>query len=142
MLLCSWDFPGKNTGVGCHILLRGTFPTQGSNPSVLCLLHCRPILYLSGKPQVEVGWAILSSNFHHLLETNLSTRIKMFLRWLSGKESTCSAGDSGSIPGLGRSPGGGYGNPLQYSCLENSMDRGIWQATVLGVTKSQTQLSD
>ena len=46
--------------------------------------------------------------------------------------------DSGLIPGLGRSPGGGHGNPLQYSCLENSMDRRAWWATVNGVTKSQT----
>ena len=46
--------------------------------------------------------------------------------------------DAGSIPGLGRSPGGGHGNPLQYSCLENSMDRGAWQATVHEVTQSQT----
>ena len=48
------------------------------------------------------------------------------------KESTCNAGDLGSIPGLGRSPGGGNGNPLQYSCLGNPMDRGAWRATVLG----------
>ena len=48
----------------------------------------------------------------------------------------------GSIPGPGRSPGEGNGNPLQYSCLENPMDRGAWQATVHGVAKSQTQLSD
>ena len=48
--------------------------------------------------------------------------------------------DTGSIPGLGRSPGGGNGNPLQYSCLENPMDRGAWWATVHGVTKSQTWL--
>ena len=51
--------------------------------------------------------------------------------WLSGKESACSAGDigaMGSIPGLGRSPGGEHGNPLQYSCLENLMDKGAWWA--------------
>jgi len=54
------------------------------------------------------------------------------------KASACNAGDPGSIPGLGRSPGEGNGNPLQYSCLENSMDRGVWQATVHGVTKGQT----
>ena len=59
-----------------------------------------------------------------------------------GKESACNAGDKGSIPGLGRSPGEGHGNPLQYSCLENPMDRGAWQATVHGVTWSQTRLSD
>ena len=59
-----------------------------------------------------------------------------------GKASACNAGDPGSIPGLGRSPGEGNGNPLQYSCLENPMDGGAWQATVHVVTKSQTQLSD
>ena len=48
--------------------------------------------------------------------------------------------DASSIPGWGRSPGGGHGNPLQYSCLENPMDRGSWQATVHGVTKSWTRL--
>ena len=47
-------------------------------------------------------------------------------------------GDAGLIPGLGRSPGGGNGNPFQYSCLENSMDRGTWWATVHGVAQSQT----
>ena len=52
------------------------------------------------------------------------------------------AGDLGSIPRLGRSPGGGHGNPLQYSCLENPMDRGAWRTTIHGVAKSQTQLSD
>ena len=48
--------------------------------------------------------------------------------------------DAGSIPELGRSPGGGHGNPLQYSCLENPMDRGAWWATVHSVAKSRTQL--
>ena len=59
------------------------------------------------------------------------------------KNSPANAGgvrDSGSIPGSGRSPGGGHGNPLQYSCLENSMDRGAWLAVVHGVAKSQTWL--
>ena len=53
-----------------------------------------------------------------------------------GKQSVCNAEDPGSIPGLERSPGEGNGNPLQYSCLENSMDRGTWRATVHGVTGS------
>ena len=52
-----------------------------------------------------------------------------------GKESACKAGDPDSIPGLGRSPGEGNGNPLQYPFLENSMDRGAWQARVHGVTR-------
>ena len=62
---------------------------------------------------------------------------------LSGGESTCNAGGTGatgSVPGPGRSPGGGHGNPLQYSCLENPTDRGAWRATDQGVTKSQTQV--
>ena len=61
-------------------------------------------------------------------------------QWLSGKESACNsgaAGNMGSIPGLERSPGGGHGNPLQSSCLENPMNRIQWWAIVHGVTKSQ-----
>ena len=58
------------------------------------------------------------------------------------KESACQAGDAGLIPGPGRSPGKGNGNPLQYFCLGNPMDRGTWRATVHGVAKSQTQLSN
>ena len=61
------------------------------------------------------------------------------------KNTPTSAGDirdAGSIPGWGRSPGGGHGNPLQYSYLENPMDRGAWWATVHGVAKSRTRLSD
>ena len=54
------------------------------------------------------------------------------------KESACYAGDLGSIPGLGRSPGGGHGNSLQFSCQENPDGRGVWQATVHGVKKYQT----
>ena len=61
---------------------------------------------------------------------------------MAPKASACSVGDLGSIPGLGRSPGEGNGNPLQYSCLENPMDGGAWWATVHGVAKSQTRLRD
>ena len=57
-------------------------------------------------------------------------------------ESACNVGDPGLIPWSGRSPGEGNGNPLQYSCLENPMDGGTWQATVHGVSKNQTRLSD
>ena len=75
----------------------------------------------------------------------------MFFVWLfewgfpggsDGKESACSAGDPGLIPGSGRSPGEGHGYPLQYSCLGNPTDRGAWRAAVHGVAKSQTQLRD
>ena len=65
-----------------------------------------------------------------------------FLGGSDGKVSAYNAGDLGSIPGLGRSPRGGHGNPLQYSCLENSMDWGAWWATVHGVAKSWTWLRD
>ena len=62
--------------------------------------------------------------------------LKTLLRWLSGKALACNAGDVGLTPGLGRSPGEENGNPLQYSFLENPMDRGAWWATVHGVTES------
>ena len=62
--------------------------------------------------------------------------------WLSSRESACNGGDVGLILGLGRSPEEGNGYPLQYSCLENPMDRGVWQVTVHGVAKNWTQLSD
>ena len=68
-------------------------------------------------------------------------RAKGFPGRSDGKESACNVGDLGSIPGLGRSPGGGHGNPLQYSYLENPTDRRACQATVHEVTKSRTRLS-
>ena len=68
---------------------------------------------------------------------NMPLSIKIILSSY-GKESACNAGEQGSIPGSGRSPGGGNDNLLQYSCLENSVDRGAWGAKVHAVTKSQT----
>ena len=65
-----------------------------------------------------------------------------FLGGSASKESACNEGDSGLIPGSGRSRGEGNGNPLQYSCLKNPMGRGAWQDTIQGVTKSQTRLRD
>jgi len=64
--------------------------------------------------------------------------MEIFPGGLDGKESACNVGDLGSIPDLGRSPGGGHSNSLQYSCLENLMDRGVWWATVHGISNSQT----
>ena len=67
-----------------------------------------------------------------------SSRLMGFTDGSDGKESTCNAGDLDLIPGLERSPGGDHGNPLQYSCLENPMDRETWHATVHKVAKSRT----
>ena len=102
--------------------------------------------------KVEEAWTIAENVLESKIEITwiLSTQVSFgkvlqlmgFPRWLDCKESACNAGDLGSIPASGRSPGRGNGNPLQYSCLENSIDRGAWWATVHGVTKSQTRLSD
>ena len=117
-LLCPWNFPGKNTGVGCHFLLQGIIPTQGSNLSLLCLLDCRRILYL-----LNYQGSILNdvSRNYYIIQT-----FSGFPGGSEVKASASNAGDSGLIPGLGRSPGEGNGNPLQYSCLENPMDREAW----------------
>ena len=77
-----------------------------------------------------------------LLIITLSLSLLGFPGGSDGNTSACNVGDPGLIPGSGRSPGEGNGNPLQYSCLENPMPRGTWWATVHGITKSQTQLSD
>ena len=87
----SMGFSRQEYWSGLTFFSSGIFPTQGSNPRLLRLLHCKQILC-------------------HLSQQ-------------------------------GRSPGGGHGNPLQYSCLENSMDRGAWRATVRGIAKSQTWLT-
>ena len=120
-----------------------------------CVLFC---LFLGRDNQVPnkgQSWDSISRKLSH--ENNqgcvkhVSTRIYALMLFAmgfpagsNGKEYVCNARDLGSIPGPARSPGEGNGNPLQYSCLENSMDRGACQATVHtvhGVTKSWTQLS-
>ena len=92
------------------------------------------------------SWFIHSSVdrlFDHLHFLAVRNKVaKGFPGSSKGKESACNEGELGSIPGLGRSPGEGNGNPLQYSCLEDPMDGGAWQATVHGVTKSWTRLND
>ena len=79
-----------------------------------------------------------------LLGTGMETDTKSwgFSDGSNGKEFACNVGDPGSVPGLGRSPGEGNGNSLQYSCLENPMGRGAWKTMVCGVAKNWTQLSD
>ena len=90
----------------------------------------------------------LGTNFKRVLFTNFPWNLEVNLHLLrlpcssNGKESACDAGDQGSIPGLGSSSEEGNGNPLQYSCLENSMDREAWRATIHRVAKSRTRLSD
>ena len=89
---------------------------------------------LTGKknPQYEIGACIFSET---------TNRGGGYLLDIGGNEPPANAGDTrdaGSIPGLGRSPGGGHGNSLQYSCLENPMDRGAWRATIHQVSKSRT----
>ena len=86
--------------------------------------------------------AISSSSGNMLLFSVYAVPSLDFPGGSDSKEPVYNAGDLGSIPGSGRSPGEGNGDPLQYSCLENSMDRGTWRAIVHGITKSQTWPSD
>ena len=89
---------------------------------------------------------IRAGSKHWVISDNLVNKVILSKRWgFPGgsvvKNLPTNAGDTGSIPDLGRSPGKGKGNPLQYSCLENPMDRGAWRATVHGIAKSWMQLS-
>ena len=95
-------------------------------------------------PRLRTGYLFSASLSLKYLPKLLRIILHGLRRWLNGKESACQWGDpgnTGSIPGLGRSPGLGNGSPLQYSCLENSMDRGAWWAAVHRVAKSKAQLS-
>ena len=102
-------------------------------------------LGLSGQPNgcpihAVISLSIAFSSQHF---SPLDIAVFVFMVWgfpggSDGKETTCNVGDLCSIPGVGRSPGGGHGYPLQYSCLENPMNRGAWQATVHGVAESRT----
>ena len=132
-LLCPWNFSGKNTGVGCHFLLQGTLPTQGSNLRLPSLLH-RQADSLPGNPSID--YQIVHVKLYEM------QRLPGFRGGSAVKNPPANAGDVGSIPGSGRSPGEENGNPLQYSCLENPMGRGAWRATVHRVAKSWTRLRD
>ena len=93
--------------------------------------------------RVSNDWATFTFTILKLGNFTLEIWISGFPDSSAGKESACNAGatgDTGSVPGLGRSPGAGHGNTLQYSCLKNPMDRGAWWATVHMVAQSRTQL--
>ena len=131
----SMGFSSKN-------MSRLTFPslgdlsTQELNPG---FLHCRQILYHLGNEGSPENCIMSWFNWGRIISEYSTAG---FPGGSDGKEPACSEGNLGSIPGSGRSPGKRYDHPLQYSCLENSMDRRAWQATVHGVTKSQTWLSN
>ena len=148
------DSPGKNTGVGCHFLLQGSWHRdqiwspalqadslplshQGSFQVHFISEHwpLEMLLWTQKTEQTCISVSVENSNYRllHRVERNLFIYdVKRV-----GKESACSTGDLGSIPGLGRSPGEGKGYQLQYSDTENSMD-----CIVHGVAKSWTRLSD
>ena len=137
LLLCGlyspWDSPGQNTGVDSHSLLQGIFPTQESNPGLPQVSHRQILYHLSHWGNLKQDGRSLTlslfdsprSSEHHSFQEHLPCGS-------AGKESTCNVGDLGLIPGLGRFPGEGNGNPLQYSYLETPIDRGAWWATVHG----------
>ena len=135
------EFPRWEYWSGVLSPTPGIFLTQGSTPSFASALMAGGFFTTEppGKP----------TNFHHPRSSNIldmtwnmnvagSSQVALVVKNLLAD--TGDTGDKVSILELGRSPGGGNDNPLQYSCLENSMDRGVWRATVRGVTKSQTQM--
>ena len=140
-----WGFPGIE-------LLPAFQPFMVSFVMVMALvcmsfslLMCYNELILKFKVQQKLSclpsWTYLVLiSLHHI--PGLCSSSKGCTHDLDSKVSVQNAGDLSSSPGLGRSPGEGNSNPLQYYCLENPMDRGAWSATVYGVTKSQTELRD
>ena len=100
-------------------------------------LNAEYIMRNAGLEGTQAGIKIAGRNIN-----NLRYADDTFPGGLADKESACNVGDLGLIPGSGKSPGEGNGNPLQYSCLENPMDRAIWKVTVHGAAKSRTRLSD
>ena len=129
-LLCSWNSPGKNTGVGCHILLQEIFLTQGLNSHLQWQADSLS-LSQQGSPR-----SVLGSHYF----VSLYICLKAFPGGSVDKRIHLRCRRTNPSGRSGRSPGGGHGNSLQYSCLKNSMHRRTWWAAVHGVTKSQTRL--
>ena len=125
------EFFRQESGVGCQFLLQGIFPTQESNLPFLGLLYWQegslPLCHLRCPCILQL---FMLYCFCEITTFNISFKYVSIPCGSDGKESACSEGDPGSIPGSGRSPGEGNGNPLHYSCLENSMGREAWQASM------------
>ena len=113
-------------------LLR-TFTPSVTSPLKTHLMNSGTLLILHASTEKNI-----QPSFCKALWEKLGFPIVDFLGGSDGKESSCNAGDPGSIPGSARSSGEGNGYPLQYSCLEKSMDRGAWWASVHGVAKGRT----
>ena len=145
-LLFPWGFSSKNSALGCHVLLQRIFPTQGSN---LGLPQCGQILYWrshQGSPRILewVAYHFSRGPSWPRNQTGVSdTAGKFFNSWatnsMSSKESACNVEDPGLIPWSGRSHGEENGNPLQYSCLGNLMDIGVWRAATMVLQESDTK---
>ena len=132
-LLCPWDFPGKNTGMDCHAQ-----SSRGSSQP-------RDRIHISVSPAPVGGFFITSSTwkspFHFFTLSRPSKDWVIPIHVTEGsvvKNLSANVEEAGSISGSGISLGGGNGNSLQCSCLENPMDRGAWRVTVHGVAESQT----
>ena len=141
-----WDSPGKNTGVGCHFLLQCMKVKSESEVVQSCLTLFDPhglqptrLLHPWDFPGKSTGVGCHRLLLYSVLSGLFALDVAQLLKNLPDHEGE--ARDKNSVSGSGRSPGGGNGNPLRYSCLENFMNRGAWQDTVHGVAKSQTQLS-
>ena len=147
-LLCPLGFSRQEYWSGLPFPPPGDLPNPGIKPSFPTLqvdsLPSEPPgkpIFLKNRLYVFGGKAI-SIIFSHIHLCFLKLRCNLHIglpKWLSSKESTCNAEDTVSIAECGRSPGEGNGNPHQHSCLGSPMDRGVWQATVLGImTKTTT----
>ena len=136
-----WEEKGtiENETVGWHHWLAGHEFEQdlGVGDGQGSLVCCCPWGCKDSDMTGRLNWTEYLTGFLWWTHTG-----KSFSGGSDGKESACNAGDLGLIPGWGRSPGERNGSPLQCSCLENSMDRGAWQSTYHGVSKSKTGLSD
>ena len=127
-LLCPWVSTDKNTGVGCHALLQGIFPDPGIEPASFTSPAVGGGLQSTVWQRDRHDWSDLT---HKHNDSSVLTGGS------DSKESACDERDLGLIPGLEKFPREGNGNPLQYSCLENSVDGGPWRTIVHEIAKSE-----